>query len=339
MKNTQAIDIQKKNKTAIQIAKIAEHNLRQGRTPDNVDSSLSHNNKIFFGSWDMNVNEKIDEILEDITYRKDAVKTAHMEFSVSGEWFDQATPEQIALWEQKTLNYVKDMFGEQNIVYAVTHYDEQTPHMHICAVPLVDGKLNFKKLFNGKKGIANNFHTKYNEYVKDLGIERGERFSKAKRTDIKEYTARLKQSQLELEQRIDKFVNYVEEVKAEPKKMGKLFGWVKNTLMPTVQSLKDKIRTKDKELIAKQRKIERFEELVKPICDYLQTETPSKTDINTLLSDLQTFKHTNTLNHSKNIANVLKMNRTPDPTELDCDSNQVAISNTSIPAPATKPKI
>jgi hypothetical protein len=287
----------------------------------------------------MDVNKDIEEKLEGIAYRKDAVKTAHMEFSVSSDWFDNATPEQIALWEQKTLDYVKDMFGEKNIVYAVTHYDEQTPHMHICAVPLVDNKLNFKKLFNGKKGIANNFHTKYNEYVKELGIERGERFSKAKRTSIKEYTARLKQSQQELEERIDKFVNYVEEVKAEPKKVGKLFGWVKNTLMPTVQSLKDKIRIKDKELIAKQRKIERFEELLKPICDYLQTETPSKTDINTLLSDLQTFKHTNTLEHKKNIANVLKMNRTPDPTELDCDSNKAAnSSNPNAVAPTIKPK-
>lgn len=338
MKNLQAVDIQKQYKTDIQIAKVAGHNLRVGRTPDNVDPSKSYLNKIFYGSWDMDVNKDIEEKLEGIAYRKDAVKTAHMEFSVSSNWFDNATPEQIALWEQKTLDYVKDMFGEQNIVYAVTHYDEQTPHMHICAVPLVDNKLNFKKLFNGKKGIANNFHTKYNEYVKELGIERGERFSKAKRTSIKEYTARLKQSQQELEERIDKFVNYVEEVKAEPKKVGKLFGWVKNTLMPTVQSLKDKIRIKDKELIAKQRKIERFEELLKPICDYLQTETPSKTDINSLLSDLQTFKHTNTLEHKKNIASVLKMNRTPESTELDCESNKAANSSTSIPAPTIKPK-
>ena len=338
MKNLQAIDIQKQYKTDIQIAKVAGHNLRVGRTPDNVDATKSHLNKIFYGSWSMNVNRVIEEKLEGVSYRKDAVKTAHMEFSVSGEWFDQATPEQIALWEQNTLNYVKDTFGEQNIVYAVAHYDEQTPHMHVCAVPLVDNKLNFKKLFNGKKGLANNFHTKYNEYVKELGIVRGERFSKAKRTDIKEYTARLKQSQLELEQRIDKFVNYIDIVKAEPSKVGKLFGWVKNTLMPTIQTMKDKIRTKDKELLAKQRKIEKYEELLKPICDNLQTETPSKTAINTLLSDLQTFKHTNTLEHSKNIANVLKMNRTPDPTELDCDSNKAAISSTSIPAPTIKPK-
>jgi hypothetical protein len=338
MKNLQAIDIQKQYKTDIQITKVANHNLRVGRTPDNVDPSKSHLNKIFYGSWTMDVNKVIEEKLEGVSYRKDAVKTAHMEFSVSSQWFDQATPEQIALWEQNTLNYVKDMFGEQNIVYAVTHYDEETPHMHICAVPLVDNKLNFKKLFNGKKGIANNFHTKYNEYVKELGIERGERFSKAKRTDIKAYTARLKQSQLELEQRIDKFVNYVDVVKQDPTKMGKLFGWVKNTLMPTIQTMKDKIRTKDKELVTKQKKIQRFEELLKPICDYLQTETPSKTDINTLLSDLQTFKHTNTLEHSKNIANVLKMNRAPEPKELDCDSNKAANSSTSIPAPTIKPK-
>lgn len=324
MKNLQAIDYQKKYKTDRQLREVAKHNLRQGALPKNCDPTKTHLNKILVGSASMNINKELDKKLEGVKYRKDAVKTAHMVFSASPEWFDSASKETKALWEEKTLQYVKDTFGEQNILYATVHYDETTPHIHICAVPLVDNKLNIRKIFDGKKGLAENFHTKYNSYVKDLGLERGERYSKANSEDIKQYTERLRQSQQELEERIEKFVNYVEEVKAEPSKVGKLFGWVKNTLMPTVQSLKDKIRTKDKELIAKQRKIERFEELLKPICDYLETQTPSKTDINTLLSDLQTFKHTNTLEHKNNVANVLKTTRTPDPKELDCDSKKTS---------------
>lgn len=341
MKNLQAIDIQKQYKTVMQILKVAEHNLRTSSTlSKNIDTSKSHLNKFFYGSSDMDVNKVIEKKLEDISYRKDAVKTAHMVFSASSDWFDNATTEQLALWEEKTMNYVKDTFGEQNIVYAVVHYDEQTPHIHVCAVPIVDKKLNFKKMFNGKKGLADNFHTKYNSYVKELGIERGERFSKAKRIDIKEYTARLNQSQLELEQRIDKFNDDFEKVKSNPNKMASLFDWVVKEVMPTVQKLKDKIRQKNKELEVKHSKIENLMELIQPLADYFDKDMPSKTDINTLLSDFQTYKHTNTLNHSKNIAKMLKTNRTPEPTELDCDSNKAAnSSNLDTLAPTIKPKI
>lgn len=307
MAKLQAIDFQKKFKTDIQIQRVAKHNLRQGKQTANVNTSLSHLNKYLVGNKSMNVLKDIEKKLDGVKYRKDAAKTAHMVFSVSPEWFHNASDEDRLEWEKRTMDYVKDTFGEQNIVYSVVHYDETTPHIHCCAVPLVNGKLNMKAIFNGKKGLADNFHTKYNTYINHLGIERGERYSRSSAVDIREYTERLKQSQQDLEDRVNLFQQHIESCIDSPTKLNRLFDYVKTKIMPAFQALKDKNKAKDKELIKTQQKLAKYEELLLPLSQLLDIEEiPSKSHINTLIDDFNKFKHTNTLEHKNNIANVLK---------------------------------
>ena len=46
-------------------------------------------------------------------------------------------------------------FGEENILSAVVHLDERTPHMHVCFVPITkDGKLSSKTLIGGPTGLV-----------------------------------------------------------------------------------------------------------------------------------------------------------------------------------------
>ena len=46
-------------------------------------------------------------------------------------------------------------FGEENIISAVVHMDEKTPHMHICFVPITqDGRLSSKKIIGGPQGLV-----------------------------------------------------------------------------------------------------------------------------------------------------------------------------------------
>jgi len=46
----------------------------------------------------------------------------------------------IGEWCKDNLDYFKREFGEKNIVSAVLHMDEKTPHIHIALVPIVTGK-------------------------------------------------------------------------------------------------------------------------------------------------------------------------------------------------------
>ena len=48
-------------------------------------------------------------------------------------------------WCSDNLNYLADTFGRENIVSAVLHMDEQTPHIHATLVPIVKGERKRKK--------------------------------------------------------------------------------------------------------------------------------------------------------------------------------------------------
>ena len=48
-------------------------------------------------------------------------------------------------WCDDNLKYLSDTFGRENIVSAVLHMDEQTPHIHATLVPIVKGERKRKK--------------------------------------------------------------------------------------------------------------------------------------------------------------------------------------------------
>ena len=48
-------------------------------------------------------------------------------------------------WCSDNLRYLTDTFGRENIVSAVLHMDEQTPHIHTTLVPIVKGERKRKK--------------------------------------------------------------------------------------------------------------------------------------------------------------------------------------------------
>ena len=64
------------------------------------------------------------------------------------EFFKNLSEERQREYFKISYDYLKDYFGEKNVVSAKVHLDETTPHMHFTAIPLIDGKLNAKKLMN-----------------------------------------------------------------------------------------------------------------------------------------------------------------------------------------------
>ena len=70
--------------------------------------------------------------------------------------------------------------ASKNIAYATVHNDEQTPHMHLGVVPMRDGKLQGKNVFNRQELLW--LQDKFPEHMKKQGFElkRGERGSDRK---------------------------------------------------------------------------------------------------------------------------------------------------------------
>ena len=56
-----------------------------------------------------------------------------------------ANEDRLDEWCSDNLKYLADTFGRENIVSAVLHMDEQTPHIHATLVPIVRGERKCKK--------------------------------------------------------------------------------------------------------------------------------------------------------------------------------------------------
>lgn len=52
-----------------------------------------------------------------------------------------------------SLGWLRDYYPESHIVHAVIHHDEDTPHMHVILVPIVNGRLDANEV-SGYKGVS-----------------------------------------------------------------------------------------------------------------------------------------------------------------------------------------
>lgn len=134
------------------------HNQRESPNLKNKDIDQE---KTFF-NFDLrnpkpvNYLNKVKEIIKegytiDKAIRKDAVVMTGTLVTSDKEFFSKLSPDAQEKYFQDTYYYLKDRYGEKNIVAAVVHLDEKTPHMHVISVPLTeDGRLSAKTLFDRK---------------------------------------------------------------------------------------------------------------------------------------------------------------------------------------------
>ena len=85
--------------------------------------------------------------------RKDSVKFVDTLVTVSPE-FAKAHEAEMPEYFMRAFGFLKERVGEDNIISAVVHMDEKTPHMHLCFVPLTrDKRLSAKEILGNKKSM------------------------------------------------------------------------------------------------------------------------------------------------------------------------------------------
>lgn len=85
--------------------------------------------------------------------RKDSVKFVDTLVTVSPE-FAKAHDAEMPEYFNRAFEFLKERVGEENIISAVVHMDEKTPHMHLCFVPLTkDKRLSAKEILGNKKAM------------------------------------------------------------------------------------------------------------------------------------------------------------------------------------------
>ena len=220
-------------KTTGDLRGIGKHNVdRISETNSDIDRERSHEN-ITLKSCGGNYNLMFEEVTSDLkkqheeqmkTTRKSRQKSFHnkinddksdvaCEFllSASPEYFEGKSKDEIENWAKTSLDFITEKIGieEKNVLHAVVHMDEKTPHLHVVAVPLVekyDGRKKEDVLMISRKHFIKNreemaqVQTDYVDHLKENGIdlERGQEKSGAKHLDVTRY--KLQETQKDLKE-------------------------------------------------------------------------------------------------------------------------------------------
>lgn len=129
--------------------------------------------------------------------RKDAVLAVEYVMTASPEWFERAANHRQAEFFSRSVAWLEEKYGAENVVVASIHRDEKTPHLSAFVVPLTLNKknepvLNANKFIGNKKQMSDDQSSFANRFI-DLGLQRGIQGSVAKHTDLKEYYSKIKQ--------------------------------------------------------------------------------------------------------------------------------------------------
>lgn len=229
-------------KTTGDLKGISKHNKdRVSHTNKDIDHNRSKDNITLVEC--LNYNQKFNKIVEPMklehtermkTMRSDRVKTFdqhinsskndvafEMVFTSDNEFFDGMSKDEIKKWAEKSLDFVTKDIGieRKNILHAVVHMDEKTPHLHVVGVPLVQTfnkkqnkdvwSISRRQYINGKSELSN-AQDIYNARMNESGyeLERGERGSDKEHTTKEEYIKKLKSENKELKSKIS-FANKV----------------------------------------------------------------------------------------------------------------------------------
>lgn len=174
-----------KIKTQGAIASIGKHNERERETP-NADYNITPENKTLVGDDSLSYLEAWQEKTKDLKIRSNAVLALEVVLTYSPEAKIQQSQD-FEAWQAKNIQFLKDTFGEDNILKAKLHIDETTPHIHAVIVPIDDkGKLNARAFTGGREKLRD-MQTNYAEYMQEFNLNRGIENSRAEHIPLKKF--------------------------------------------------------------------------------------------------------------------------------------------------------
>ena len=199
--------------------------------PKNADASRTHLNKemIAYPEGIKNRTSAIQYRLDNANLKRkigtNQVRAIRIMLSGTHETMKAIEKnKQLDNWCKDNLDWIKETFGEENLVSAVLHIDEKTPHIHATIVPIVTGerrkakKDNNPQIYKKKNSNANrlcaddimarnklkHYQNTYAAAMAKYGLRRGIEGSEAKHISTSEYyrDLHLQNQQLEQEKNI-----------------------------------------------------------------------------------------------------------------------------------------
>jgi len=174
------------------IAGSGAHTYRRKGMAPNADPLRLGKNRTIVGTPDDvlgDVKQRVEALGQP---RKNAVLCVEHLLTASPEFFKGKTPAFVRSWAKENMQFLADRYGRQNVVHAVLHMDEETPHIVAYVVPEVGGKLNARALFGGRDKLRQ-LQTDYADRLQVFGLDRGVEGSKARHRTVKNFYATLEE--------------------------------------------------------------------------------------------------------------------------------------------------
>ena len=192
-----------------------------------IDCERTRNNYRFtphFGkTYTEFINGRIKEL--GLSPRKDAVVMNSFVVGSDKTFFDGLAKVEQYNFFSDCYKFFAERYGEENIIAAVVHNDETTPHMHLNLMPVTkDGRLCSKQLFD-KPQLQQLQTDFYEEVGKRWGLQRGKEGSQKKHLSTAEFKAKKIIEQAEaIREENQVYADALEEAKGGdiPRKRGKL---------------------------------------------------------------------------------------------------------------------
>ena len=184
-----------KLKTMGEIGALGQHNERTRETRNADEARLGDNVRLAgTGDWCADAQQRLDaapRIRSNAVLALEHVMTASRDFYQQGDAGGQAA--RLDEWTTRSMAWLRDRYGDANVVAAILHKDEQTPHIQALVVPLHDDKgLNAKYWIDGRAKLAA-MQDSYARAMEPLGLERGVKGSVAEHQTVKAFYAKIEQ--------------------------------------------------------------------------------------------------------------------------------------------------
>lgn len=208
--------------------------------PKNADRTRTHLNRelVQFPEGVRNRTQAIAHRVETAGIRRkvsaNQVKAIRILLTGSNKDIKQMEAEgRIEDWCNDSLKWIRETYGEQNLVSAVLHMDEKTPHIHATVIPIVTGERrkagqeeqNGKKKYRKKnpqdvrlcaddvmaRHRLKHYQDTYAQAMNKYGLQRGVDGSLAKHISTMQYYKQLVEQQDSLQENIENLLGLEEE--------------------------------------------------------------------------------------------------------------------------------
>lgn len=158
------------------------HNFRIGNVP-NADVERRHLNKTLITMKDETYGDAFRRIMYENKHQPRANAVLGIEVMMSYNANEVDGDFDVEKWSEANIKWLKEQFGEANVISAVLHRDEgptpdhtangaESGHIHAIVIPMVDGKLNAKHFLSGRTKL-HEMQTTYGKAMECVGLERG----------------------------------------------------------------------------------------------------------------------------------------------------------------------